>query len=83
MLLLLCEPVELAHALAAMFGVIAAVGHGKAGERCTAQFQVNAPDGRREAGAALVNTICSRYGMSTDEIRDWTPPAEQQEVDGA
>jgi DNA-sulfur modification-associated len=47
----------------------------------TGQFQVNAPDGRREAGAALVKTICSWYGMRTDEIRNWTPPEEQD--DGA
>jgi hypothetical protein len=45
----------------------------------TGQFEVNAPSGRRESGAALVKTISSWYGMHTDEIRNWTPPTEQQE----
>ncbi|PZS31769.1 MAG: hypothetical protein DLM61_07980 [Pseudonocardiales bacterium] len=42
----------------------------------TEQFEVNAPSGRRESGVALVKIISGWFGMTTDQIRDWSPPVD-------
>lgn len=42
----------------------------------TGQFEVNAPSGRRERGAALVKLISSWYEMTTEAISDWEPTTE-------